>query len=201
MVQAMAAKSTASISRAWGLGKRGWGKVRGAMADGAVVVTITVKLLPGTTKFGETTQVESKGTPAQIRATDWLNSPLPSTVKVYIADCPGETVADNEEPDTGASVKSSHVPLRLTVCVLPVMLRLLSVMVKVPVRVGGVGGSITNWGVKVTLMVHEAPAATLTPQLLVWLKSPLVLMLVTLSATFPVLLRVTGCAALVVPSN
>jgi hypothetical protein len=66
------------------------------MADGAVVVTITVKLLPGTTKFGETTQVDSEGTPAQVRATDWLNPPSPSTVKVYFADCPGETVADDE---------------------------------------------------------------------------------------------------------
>jgi hypothetical protein len=98
-------------------------------------------------------------------------------------------------------MKSCKVPLKLTVCVLPGVLRLLSVMVKAPLRVGGVGGSITDWGVKVTLMVQELPAATLTLQLLVWPKSPITLMLVTVSAALPVLLRVTGCAALVVPTN
>src|SRR5437764_15173523 len=63
--------------------------------------------------------------------------------------------------------------------------------VRVPVAVG----------VKVTLMAQLAPAATDVPQVLVCMKSPLATMLVTLSATFPVLFSVTVCAALVVPSS
>jgi hypothetical protein len=46
-------------------------------------------------------------------------------------------------------------------------------------------------GLKVTLRVQLAFAAKLEPQVLVWEKSPLVVMLVRLRATLPVLLRVT----------
>src|SRR2546429_5132135 len=56
--------------------------------------------------------------------------------------------------------------------------------VRVPVAVG----------VKVTLMAQLAPAATDVPQVLVCMKSPLATMLVTLSATVPVLVSVTDCA-------
>jgi len=49
-------------------------------------------------------------------------------------------------------------------------------------------------GVKVTLIVQLAPAATLAPQLLVWAKSlglvPTRAMLVRVKAALPVLLRV-----------
>jgi hypothetical protein len=44
---------------------------------------------------------------------------------------------------------------------------------------------------KVTLRVQLAPAATLEPQVLVWEKSPLAVMLARLRAAFPVLLSVT----------
>src|SRR5579872_1828570 len=55
------------------------------------------------------------------------------------------------------------VPERLTVCGLPVALSVtLTAAVRVPAAVG----------VKVTLMVQWAPAATLVPQLLDWPKSP-----------------------------
>src|ERR1051325_5008663 len=58
-------------------------------------------------------------------------------------------------------------------------------------------------GLKVTLMVQAAFAARLAGQLLVWAKSPLLTpvmaMEVMFSAAFPMLLRVTGRAALVVP--
>jgi hypothetical protein len=47
-------------------------------------------------------------------------------------------------------------------------------------------------GEKVTLIVQEALAATLLPQLLVWLKFALATILVMVSAVLPVLLRVTG---------
>jgi hypothetical protein len=60
-------------------------------------------------------------------------------------------------------------------------------------------------GVKVTLRVQLDPAATLVPQVFVWLKSPLfvpvIVMLVMLSDAVPVLDKVTTWAVLVVPSN
>jgi hypothetical protein len=94
-------------------------------------------------------------------------------------------VAVVDEPEGGANEKSSPVPLRLTVCVLPVVSMLLSVTVSVPL-----------WeplaaGVKVRLMVHEPPAATLLPQLFVWLKLLPAPMLLMASAAVPVLLSVT----------
>jgi hypothetical protein len=50
-------------------------------------------------------------------------------------------------------------------------------------------------GLKVTLIVQLAPAATLDPQVLVWVKSPALVpeteTLVTLSDALPVLVRVT----------
>jgi hypothetical protein len=98
----------------------------------------------------------------------------------------GETLATGEVP----------VPVRLTDWMLPVTPLLLSVRVRVPLRVP------FAVGVKVTLIVQlPPPAATLEPQLLVWLKSPLMAMLAMVSTAVPVLLRVTACAVLVVPSN
>ena len=86
------------------------------------------------------------------------------------------------------------VPDRLTVCGLP---EALSVMVteaaRLPVAVGA----------KVTLMLQLPPATTELPQLLDSLKSPLfapvTAMLVMVKAAVPVLVRVTGCAELVIP--
>jgi hypothetical protein len=72
-----------------------------------------------------------------------------------------------------------------------VALLLLSVMVSVPV------GEPPARGVKVTLIVQVAPAATLDPQLFVCAKFPVVVVLATASATFPVLDSVTACALLV----
>lgn len=53
-------------------------------------------------------------------------------------------------------------------------------------------------GLKVTVTVQLAPAARLVPQVVVRAKSPVVAMLLMVKEAFPVLLRVTGCAALVV---
>jgi hypothetical protein len=55
-------------------------------------------------------------------------------------------------------------------------------------------------GLKVTRMVQLAPATTPAPQVLVWEKSPLVLMLLMLSVALPVFLRVTLLALLLVPT-
>src|SRR5579863_5638864 len=55
-------------------------------------------------------------------------------------------------------------------------------------------------GVKTTEIAQLAPAATLLPQVFVWLKSPLAAMLAIESAAVPVLVSVTTCAALDVPT-
>ena len=85
------------------------------------------------------------------------------------------------------------VPVRLTLCVPPAAL---SVTVTAAVR-----DPVAD-GLKVTLIAHLAPAATLEPQVFVWAKSPALApetaMLVMLKAAVPELVRVTVCAALVV---
>jgi hypothetical protein len=74
------------------------------------------------------------------------------------------------------------VPVRVTVCVAGLAL---SVMVIEPLR------EPVAVGVKVTLRLQLALAARLEPQVLVWEKSPLAVMLVMLRVALPVLLRVT----------
>jgi hypothetical protein len=103
-------------------------------------------------------------------------------------------VAVEGVPEAVARVKSWPVPVRVTVCVLPATLLLLSVMVSVPVSVPAALGE------KVTSMVQEPLAATRPPQVSVCEKSPLVAMLAMVSDPVPVLLSVTGCEALVVPA-
>jgi hypothetical protein len=88
------------------------------------------------------------------------------------------------------------VPVRLMVCGLPVALSAMdSTADRVPFAVG----------LKVTLMVQLPLAATEPPQVLVWAKSPALapvkLRPETVSMTLPVLLSVTVCAALVVPTD
>jgi hypothetical protein len=73
------------------------------------------------------------------------------------------------------------VPVKDTVCVPDP-----STMVRVPVH-----GPLPR-GEKVTLMVQFPLAATLDPQLLVWPKSPVMVMLVTASALEAPFVRVTG---------
>jgi len=68
-------------------------------------------------------------------------------------------------------------------------------MLRVPVLVPA------DTGLKVTEIVQLAPALTVVPQVLVWEKSPLVVMLETVSEALPVLVRVTVCAVLLVPDT
>jgi hypothetical protein len=66
-------------------GARGSGRERGAPAEGAVVVMLTVTFvaeLPIVTGFGETVQVASEGAPVQVKLALWLNPPSPATLKV-----------------------------------------------------------------------------------------------------------------------
>jgi hypothetical protein len=83
------------------------------------------------------------------------------------------------------------VPVKLTVCGLPAAL---SEMLRVPLRVP------VAVGVKVTVIVQSAPAATELPQLLVSAKSPALVpvtaRLAILKMALPVLDRVTDCAVL-----
>ena len=83
------------------------------------------------------------------------------------------------------------VPVSDTFCGL---LEAESVRVSVPVRVPA------PVGVKVTLMVQLTPAARLLPQLLVWEKSPLVVMELMLMELAVSLVAVTVCGALLLPT-
>jgi hypothetical protein len=92
--------------------------------------------------------------------------------------CAGKVKEAGERVTTGAV----PVPVRLMVWVAGLAL---SVMVTAPVLVPAAVG------LKVTLRVQLAPAATLEPQVLVWEKSPLALMLVIVRLALPVFLSVT----------
>jgi hypothetical protein len=89
----------------------------------------------------------------------------------------------------GESVMSAPVPVRATVCGLPVAL---SVSVMAPVLVPAAVG--TNF----TVTVQSAPPVSDVPQLFVCVKSPLAAMLVILRVAVPLLVRVTVFAVLVV---
>src|SRR5271169_3413011 len=88
---------------------------------------------------------------------------------------------------TAGAFAAVPVPVKLTVCGLPLAL---SVMVIVP------GCEPVVVGVNVTLMVQFAPAATEAPQVLVCVYFALAAMLVMVSAAVPGLVSVTVCAAL-----
>jgi hypothetical protein len=92
--------------------------------------------------------------------------------------CAGKVNEAGERLTTGAV----PVPVRLTDWVAGLAL---SVMVREPLL------EPLAVGVKVTLRVQLAATATLEPQVLVWEKSPLTVMLVMLRSALPVFLRVT----------
>ena len=56
-------------------------------------------------------------------------------------------------------------------------------------------------GVKVTIIVQLTPIRTLLPQLSLSAKSPLLAMLVIFNVALPVLVKVTACDGLVVPTG
>ena len=90
--------------------------------------------------------------------------------------------------------EADPVPLKVTDCGLP---GALSAIVSKAARAPAAAG------VKVTLIVQLLPPATELAQVLVWAKSvaliPVIAMLVVARAAFPVLVRVTDCAELVLP--
>jgi hypothetical protein len=88
MAHAINARTKASVNRPLRLGERrgtgGSGRVRAALTEAAVVVTVTVTFvaeLPAVTGVG-TVQVASEGAPVQVRLTLWLNPLSPATLKV-----------------------------------------------------------------------------------------------------------------------
>ena len=88
------------------------------------------------------------------------------------------------------------VPERLTVWGLPLALSaMLSAAVRAPLAEG----------VNITVILQLAPAPTEVPQVLAWVKSlalaPVTARLVTLKTALPLLVSVTVCAALVVPTD
>ena len=157
--------------------------------EGAVVVTKRAKREPGLMGLGEAIHVASEGAPAQESVTASLNPETLDTAKLYWAVCPGVTVSEEGEPEVVLSVKSCPMPLSVTVWGL---LAALSVSVSVPLR-----GPLAV-GVKVTSIVQLDPEASEPPQLLVWAKSPLMLMVSGTRAPLPVSLRVRVCGELVV---
>ena len=85
--------------------------------------------------------------------------------------CAGKVKEEGERLTAGPA----PIPVRLTVCVAGLAL---SVTVTVPAVVP------VTMGLKVTSMLHEAPAATLEPQVLVWEKGPLTAMLEMVASRF-----------------
>jgi hypothetical protein len=102
--------------------------------------------------------------------------------------CAGKVKEAGERLATGAV----PVPVRLTVCVAGLAL---SVIVNEPLL------EPLAVGVKVTPRVQLALAARLAPQLLVWEKSPLVVMLEIVRAALPLFVSVIVSAELVVPTT
>ena len=101
-----------------------------------------------------------------------------------------------ETPATG----TVPVPVRLTVCVLPGTPLLLSVMVRVPLRVPGAVGVKVNLISQVPLAATGVPVLQVVP-LASTAKSPAAAMPVKVRGVVPSLVTVTVFAPLVVPSG
>jgi hypothetical protein len=124
-------------------------------------------------------------------------------VFVSVTTCPALAVPTSRLPkatDVGDNVTAgaTPVPVRLTVCGLPAAS---SVTSSIPAR------TPTAVGVNLTVMAHvpfAASVAGLTGHVLVCPKSPgftpLIPMLLIVSGTLPLLVSVTTCPALVVPT-
>jgi hypothetical protein len=114
----------------------------------------------GVTLLGEKLQDAIDGRPVHAKATAWLNPFTGVTVRVEVPGAPGATLnvaglAESENPGAGAA---APVPLRGTVCGLPLALSAIETdAVRVPLAAG----------LKMTLIVQLAPAATVLPQVLV----------------------------------
>src|SRR5258706_8933263 len=131
----------------------------------------------------------------------WLKSPVAETaemVAVVVPELDTDTawVADELPTIVLAKERLVGVGLRIGPGATPVpdsatvLVMAEAVMVRLPVRLPA------TVGVNFTFTAQDAPAARLLPQVLVWLKSPEVLIVVTGAAAVPVLVTVTGWVAL-----
>jgi hypothetical protein len=140
---------------------------------------------PGLAPVNPTPVMDRGAFPVLLRVTVWVALGVPTLL------LKGLVVVT---PATGPL----PVPVRLTLCVLPATLLLLSVMIKEAERLPSAAG------VNVMLKVQFPPAASELPQVLVWPKSPGLApvnpTLVMDRGAFPVLLRVTVWVALGVPT-
>lgn len=152
-----------------------------------VVVTEDVPL--GVTLAGEAEQLAIAGNPLQLKFTAELNPDALPTVTVMLALLPATTV---EEVGFSEIVKSEPPPVNETVCGL---FGAESEIDRSPVLVP------PTVGVNVTLIVQEAPAASVPEQLLVCAKPPVVEMAIPVTLAVPELVSVTACEALVVFSG
>ena len=105
-------------------------------------------------------------------------------------------MAEVEPPVAASMEKSIPTPARAPVCGLPVASSVIVMFAaRFPVAVG----------LKVTLIVQLAPAATLAPQVFVWEKSPLfvpaTVMLAMFNESVPLFESVTFCGALPVVTS
>lgn len=184
------ASSQPVISRSSPTGIRG---SAGHTSDRAVVVIVTVAAvaaLPlGVTKPGETAHVVVAGAPLHVKDTPWLNPPTGVTMALKLDVCPALTL-----PEFGELVTAKSIPIpKRSVSWPPTASVTISDPRRVPPCVG--------WNV--TWIAQLAPAASLFPQLLVWLKSPDPDMEIPemLNAAVPLFVSVTDRAALVEPTS
>ena len=92
----------------------------------------------------------------EIPVTDWLELTL---VRVTFCELLLPTLCWPNDSDVGDNCTMVPTPLSATVCGLPVALSLMETLaVRLP----------RSFGVKVTLIVHVAPAARVVPHVLVW---------------------------------
>jgi len=167
--------------------------------DAAVVVTV-VMTVTGASRLkdaGEGVQLDAGMGLLQETVTTPLNPPEGARDRGNVADWPAETVAEEEAPGGTEMMMSVPSPERVMDCGLA---GALSVIVIAPARPPVVVGA------KVTEIVHVGGGLLLelgaTPlvQVSVSAKSPLALMLTKLSVALPVLVTVTTCGLLVVPT-
>src|SRR5882762_441666 len=166
-----------------------------------VKVTLMVQLAPAATELPQLSVSAKSPVLVPVMAMlETFSAPAPLLVRVTVcavAATPTLVVLNVKlaglKPTVGEGAEP--VPLRLIVCGLA---GALSVMLIEAVRLPAAPG------VKVTLMVQFAPAATELPQLSVSAKSPVLVpvmaMLETFSAPAPLLVRVTVCAVDATPT-
>ena len=135
----------------------------------------------------------SFGVMPQLRFTVPLNPDTGVSERLKVALCPGLIVCELGDPDVGPMLKSDvpPVPDKGTVCGLP---GALSVMLSAPLSVPVVVG------VNVTEIWQIPPAAMPCPQVFDSLKLPETEIWLIVSAAPPLLVSVTICGELVVPT-